>query len=760
MRLTLLATATLMLGHVAHAATPAPDVATDPAGAWTAFLDTADFEKVYASFGVLDKIGYGGAGVDADACKANAAALRTAVDVVPVSIVLRRASMLCAEATHDDALAERETKALGALAKHALASAVESANAAPIRVVRQDDAYALLAAAGLEHRYEYYQDTTNRSFPLVVAAWDPERKLERHLRFDYLDTGARITREGEGHRFLLQRVALVRGMMEGNAQQPAVIDLQAKAEANDIADPARKIAKLRAGTAAGGIRSAQAWIAFCRSKDAPRGCADGMVDALLPYAEKQWAEPMALLAFAYDSGLGVKRDAAAADALLEAADARWAHHGATLEFVDLWLSKDKASTLPRELRQRIDRALADGNENARMMVMYDEFMHRQRDLMKPLPADDVAFLSSPQQNGEGQGFKMLEAFANVRGDKADALRWQKRAADAGSPDAQATLGFAMLYGRDGVAKDKPGGEQMLEQAAIGGNTEAAQHLADEAIGRREYALAEKFIAAPASFGDRSAVMTLASLYEYARPGVSEGPEAAIRIYQSLADTGDAYGRRRLADMAFAGRGMPKDSEKARKWLLQDAETGDAWSEARLSRAYLGGEFGAVDEREGMRWGERSVEHDVTVGASTYGHWLYYTKATPDARGKAIGMWRKAVAHRDADAANNLAWVRCTSRFDDERDPKEGLKALAVMGTNTDDLDPAEIDTAAACQAANGQFDQAKKLQAVAMQSLARNISRKDPPGVVAEDDDYKDYGSRLALYSSGKAYREPETKRD
>ena len=148
---------------------------------------------MWPAYEVLDTVGYDNASVEAEGCRTNADALRDAVAQAPVSIALRRAAMLCAEAHGDDAAAERAMAPLAALSKLALSGVTDNPQGAVIRVLNHSDVYALVRTMGLEWRYEYYESHhMARTFPFVVAAWDPQKKVERHLRFDWIDADVRM----------------------------------------------------------------------------------------------------------------------------------------------------------------------------------------------------------------------------------------------------------------------------------------------------------------------------------------------------------------------------------------------------------------------------------------------------------------------------------------------------------------------------------------------------------------------------------------
>ncbi|MUV12639.1 tetratricopeptide repeat protein [Noviluteimonas gilva] len=754
----------LACATLAHAAEPklaaAPDVVTDPAGAWTWFLAHGDFKNVYPAFEAVNPLIKQDGTADADACTANASVLRTALEAAPVSLYFHRVAMLCAEARHDDAAAERELSAIAALAKHALATASESEHARPIPVVRNDDALALLDVAGLEYRYAYFSSAApERYLPYVVAAWDPQRKVERILRFDFVDVARRLMRDPE-MQYPATVTALVDGLVDDPGADAAIVDLAALRGAKGPDTPENKLARVRAAATAGGIQSLKTWLIACADDRAPKQCADGLADALLPYAEKEFVTPMTMLAFVYANGMGVKRDEASAKQLLAAADARSERHFAYVDYADLWFVVKDGKSLPADIRAGVEAAKAAGNPNAAMSLFRDHFARDPMQLLKPAPQPLVDMLSRPDQNGMGEGFRILAISEGLRGQKDASKVWRRKAAEAGDPQSQWEVGYDLWTG-DGVPKDKVGGQRMIVEAAFAGHARSARYMAYRALDENDYAAAEGWLLGAAGEGDVDSLELLAGFYEFERPGVHGTPAQAAEWYGLLMQDGNKDARVSLANMRLAGRGVPKDVAAARKLLEDGADKGEAPAQARLAIGLLTGEFGSVDERAGTKWAERALAKDPEEIAQPYGHWLYFTKGTADARELAFEVWQKGVDDGDDDSANDLAWVRCTSPIDAERDPAAGLKALVVLGTDSDELDAAELDTAAACQAANNEFDKAKALQSLALQRVAKNRAgaiKRNAKDLTSYDTDAKTFAERLALYTARKPYRDPPTR--
>lgn len=747
----------------AHAATPpqakaqvqAPDVARDPSAAWEHFLATGDSLKALGAYAVLDQVGYADVKVDVKACGEHVAALRDALQAAPVSVALHRAAMLCAEAEGDSAGAEHEAAVVAGLAKLALSQAGDAFGARPARVLRTHDIRATLTTAGLTGLYAYYPDwRVRRELPLVVAAWDDERKMERHLAFDYVDTTAAISRNPEA-RYPIFRTQFAAGMTDAlrDANVDEATDLVAWREGRMKDDVGERREYARKGASVGGVMSARFWLQLCSLKTAPARCDEGFVDTLLPFAERQWGWHTVLLSWAYAHGFGVPRDAAAATRLLDAADKRWPRMGGTVAYASLWRDNEDAP-FPVDLAARLARAEAAGNENAallRLRQLLDE------DADASLDAKDIAFLERPSQNGRGEGLAMLADWAEARKDDAARKQWSKRAADAGNAFHQAEEGWRLAYDTAGP-HDEAAGLRWFTLAAGGGSAYAGRMLSYDAQATNDGAAAEHWLLdGVVNAEDQASALELAQIYERRLPGASGDPARAAEIYEALSVGDSAEARRRLAMMAMKGSNGPKDPARARALIEPDAKAGDHASESLLGLSLLDGMLGPVDEAEGERWVQRAIAGGDKSTSASYGHWLFYKKRTDAARAKAMDVWRTGMRNKDDGAANNLAWALCTAPVEALRDANAGLEATRAMG-EIKDLDMGYVDTVAACHAANGDFAGAVELQKKVIDDWRKSIASAQPtPEIVLQT---KDFEERLALYEAKKTYIEPASKHE
>lgn len=739
----------------AHAAT-AEQVAADPAAVWARFRADAEFGAAFDAFDMMEMVGYDFASVDAQKCSEHAAALREAVEAVPVSIALHRAALMCAEAVGDAATAERQTLALGALSRLALADGSGSAWGRPIRVLSPRDIYALLALLGYEFRYEYFREMhPKRYFPQVVAAWDPEAGIERHLSFDYIDAITAIERDATYPGTATQRHALAQAVIEsqGKSREPAALDMLAVQASMEAPDVRAQVVHLREGASHGGMMSIARWVRVCAEGRVP-GCEDGLVDALLPLAERQHALPLALMSLLYARGMGVPRDIAKSTALLDAADARWDGAGGSMYFAAMQLIMD--GKMSGDVLQRLRKAARERGGAVELMAVLGEFSENQKHV---LSERELAVLSRPASNGTGVGHATLAEYHANRGDAAKALDAARLAAEHGHAASQRLAALRVL-GEEGDAA-RPRWQPLLESAAQGGDIIAMRVLAEQAQKAGKAHAAAGWLIAGVQLGDAGALLQYSRLLASGAAGLPGTVEDAVANFELIIADGGEHApaaRQALAALAVEGRGMKRNPKRAREWLLIDAERGNVVSQMALFFLLRSEDGGLLDEAEAMRWADRATANDTADEAATvkssYGTWLVARKdAARRARGIALLRDSLRVAKGDdvTGTSNNLAWALCVSPFDDVRNPAEGLAVALRMDQNA--LPSADLDTVAACHAATGDFPAAVRVQQRAIDGLPRDAAGKTPAwgdGIV----------SRLPLYKAGKAYIETDANAD
>jgi TPR repeat protein len=259
--------------------------------------------------------------------------------------------------------------------------------------------------------------------------------------------------------------------------------------------------------------------------------------------------------------------------------------------------------------------------------------------------------------------------------------------------------------------------------------------------------------APVMAGAELATLDLGELYETQPPRPNGDLKQAIAIYRELDANGSAEARRRLARLALDGKGMAKDPQGARRWLLQDAEREDAQSQMALAYGYARGQFGPADVAEALRWTERALatgNKDVREAAASL---LYRSVGTPETRRRSFALWEQGDAEDDINIRNDMAWALCTTLVGADFDPARGLAVARRMGA-PDALFTAHLDTLAACYAANGDYAQAAVLQQRVIDTVDAQLKQSR---AAERERRLAGFRERLALYRSGKPYRDPES---
>lgn len=717
----------------------------DPVAQWESFLARGTAADVNAVVDAVDLVAYDGATVEAGKCRSHGAQVKEGVRRVPVSMLMQRVALLCAEATGDRAAADDAATALASLARHALAEADLGAWPRPVRIVLPGDAYALFASAGMQVRYELYTELhPSPYFPMLVAAAPPGGAAETLVRFDYVDVLQHVDREADSHGTPRLRMAYVDAFVGAAAKRGEVsaIDYQAMKAAALEESPAKKIEALRAAVARGGLGSAGAWILVCRMNPSP-GCADGLVDALLPQAEGRHAYPLMLLALAYAEGVGVPVDPRAAAAMLDAANRAWKRGGASVIYAEFVGMLHPGESLRDDVRKRLEGARAAGNATAAALLVADRL---DRTAKPALDAADERFLADPINNRMGQGLMKLAGWYESR-DSTKSDDYLRRSALADNPAALRILALRL---RKEQGSKPPSAEALtwFEKAANGGDTYAMYYSAFQAYMRGQPRRAEDWVFPAALQGDAEALFFLANLWAGGYSGMSGDASKAADVYKSLMDSPQlgARARRELAGMALAGKGMVKDPAQAKAWLQQDAEAGDVDSQGYLGGLLLNGGLGDIDEAAGRKWLEHAVAAKSSDAMSAYGLWLHNHGHGPADWSRGIELLLEAAGAGDPGALNNAAWMLCVSAREGVRKPAEGL-LLARKLEGMPDIGPGAIDTIAACQAAVGDAAAAASLQQRVLDEMKR-LPEQDRGTLERME-------ARLALYRAGKPYIEP-----
>ncbi|NDK38318.1 sel1 repeat family protein [Pseudoxanthomonas gei] len=725
--------------HAMAAVVDIDSVATDAGKAWQEFMQSAEFERAYSAYEVLDKVEYSAEGVDAEACRLHAAEVDDALVKAPVSIVVVRTALLCAEATGQAERATRLEGALVSLSREALKDGRQLPWPMPIRVLGPSDVYALLQVAGLEARYEYFVQTRPaRYFPLAVAAWDAEAGKETTYLFDYVDVTSRLKGSNEyaGYPFYKDLLADFFEAAQVKGNELAAVDLKAVRTAMQLAEPAAKVKALRVSSGYGGIQSLRLWITLCARRPFS-GCGEGLEDILLEQAEAKHVVPMVMLAFLHGEGLVARRDDEVADGLLAAALRRASAEEVALEYMSLATLADRPKAIGRK-------SLADAMERpaVRAALAAWKLQRDEHDLQE----SDLQVLAAPASNAIGVGHWWLSQYWREKDRKDLRLESLRLAAEAGDPGALQMQAFNLMTdspeAAPGLVLDR------MRSAALGGEVPAMKYLSDRAAMLHEWKAAERWLMASVRAGDSEAMLDLAALYAKDHAALGQSARQAMDWYVELGEApamGEA--RRRAAYMAMKGTGIAKDPLRAERWLLRDAETGDGTSQLLLAIGYLEGDLGPDGAVKAQPWIDRILAAKELGPKVGYADWLYRNRTGVEDRALAVRLWTEAQDDDESWALNNMAWAYCTAVDPAARNVAAGMKYSEKM-LKQPDLAWGRLDTVAACQAASGDHAGAARSQ----QAVITRFTRYWSLDSLAEEHDQNGYLRRLRLYQQNKPY--------
>ena len=158
-------------------------------------------------------------------------------------------------------------------------------------------------------------------------------------------------------------------------------------------------------------------------------------------------------------------------------------------------------------------------------------------------------------------------------DKAEAVKWLRKAAEKGHLQAQTLIG-AFYFQGDGVAVDKAEAIKWFRKAAVQGYPQAQS--------------------------------ILGSCY-FKGEGVAEDQAEAVKWFRKAAEKGHPESQGMLGLCYFKGEGVAVNYAEAVKWFRKAAEKGRPESQTMLGMCYLNGEGVAADKTEAVKWLWKAAE---------------------------------------------------------------------------------------------------------------------------------------------------------
>ncbi len=225
-----------------------------------------------------------------------------------------------------------------------------------------------------------------------------------------------------------------------------------------------------------------------------------------------------------------------------------------------------------------------------------------------------------------------------------ALYWGQMAADAGSAQARALLGFILTSGAPAL-RDPERGHELYRQASASGcpHGQLGWSLALLTSGRQTDLAEARRLLEAAALADLPTAHCLLGILAEGEIDIAQDLSAAARHYRKGADLGHAPCQLRYGLALLRGRGLPADPFQAETWLRRAALNDEPQAAAILGALYAQSGPLPPNHAEAMIWFRRAAEagHDAAARALAYLH-LHGVGISPD-RQEAMRLLRKAAA---------------------------------------------------------------------------------------------------------------------
>lgn len=519
---------------------------------WTRFLAGSDLVKATTAMKVTNRLFDAEGNLDPKACAEQQAAVREALAEIPVSAGLWLYGSRCAELSGDRVLAEQSEAVLAVLLEHALGGRRLARLDRPIRVLGENDIYAILELTGEQVLHQFYQvPVQGRYMRLMVGLYNPETKRESPLYFDFLDTFIQLADDQPELAYPEGRQQFALSLLEGMAgSAPADLARDFWA-ALRLRDRAARVKGMLALREKGG--DYPFWLGTMCILVTDLGCAEQGVEMMLPFAEEKHADAFLALAAAYADGRGVERDEAAARDMLAAANAEVGAPNAEIALQYTLRTVHNDPKLHPLVADNLRAAAKAGDPLASLVVALS-----LGDWEGSVPAEALPLLETASRAGLAVATGMIGRHYLEGGQPAKGLPLLEQAALAGDTAAASTLGTNYALGKH-VERDWTKAREWLTQSAQDGNTRAMRLLAmdyQREPGPENALRVDRWLTSATVLGDLTAALELGALPRpRARGRARAAPARAAAV--RCADPGERLRR----GAGVAGRLVPHREER-------------------------------------------------------------------------------------------------------------------------------------------------------------------------------------------------------
>ena len=250
------------------------------------------------------------------------------------------------------------------------------------------------------------------------------------------------------------------------------------------------------------------------------------------------------------------------------------------------------------------------------------------------------------------GAGLFESVKPIGVDYGAAMRWAKRAADAGVPDAQAIVGYILSSGPEEL-RDPDAALKWYRESAQGDCPQGRLGYALMLMLRADTAAAHDELVLAAAAGVPKAHYLLGAEAERGVGTASDDAKARYH-YTIAAEAGLASAQTRLGLLLIEGRGGPADLLNGESWLRRAALSDDIEAAALLGDIYSRGGELPPNYIEAAHWFRTAAERGHKSAARALGT-LYLTGAGVARDPDEAAVWFKHAAEAgDPEAQASLA----------------------------------------------------------------------------------------------------------
>jgi TPR repeat protein len=257
--------------------------------------------------------------------------------------------------------------------------------------------------------------------------------------------------------------------------------------------------------------------------------------------------------------------------------------------------------------------------------------------------------------------KLGVCYRNGRGvqkDEVEAVKWYRKAAEQGYSEALNLLGFCYQKGV-GVEKDEAEAVKWYRKSVEQGHSVALNYLGfcyQKGVGvEKEEAEAVKWYRRAAEQGYSQALLNLGFCYQKG-VGVEKDEAEAVKCYRKAAEQGFSAAQFNLGFCYQNGYGVEKDEAEGVKWYRRAAEQGVSGAQSNLGVCYEMGSGVQKDEAEAVKWYRKAAEQGVSGAQTSLGFCYQKGVGVEKDEAEAVKWYRKAAEQRCAHSIRAMA--RC------------------------------------------------------------------------------------------------------